>query len=108
MAEKRTLGPSSDIPLGEGRTYTVDGHEFAVFRTRTGQLFATQARCPHKGGPLSDGLLGPKSLICPLHEWHFDLATGSAIHGECGIQVYAISEDPEGMMTLALDKPSSA
>ena len=102
MAEKRTLGPSADIPLGEGRTYTVDGREVAVFRTRSGQLFATQARCPHKGGPLSDGLLGPKSLICPLHEWHFDLATGQALQGECGIAVYHISEDPEGMLTLEL------
>lgn len=102
MAEKRTLGPASEIPLGEGRTYTVAGHDVAVFRTRSGQLFATQARCPHKNGPLADGLLGSKSIICPLHEWHFDLATGKAIHGDCSIAVYAISEDPEGMITLEL------
>jgi len=102
MAEKRTLGPAEEIPLGEGRTYSVAGHDIAVFRTRSGGLYATQARCPHKRGPLADGLLGPTSIICPLHEWQFDLTTGSVIHGECGIAVYPVSLDPEGRITLEL------
>jgi nitrite reductase (NADH) small subunit len=53
----------------------------AVFHTRAGDVFATQAQCPHKAGPLADGMVGDATLVCPLHDWRFDLATGTAISG---------------------------
>jgi nitrite reductase (NADH) small subunit len=62
----------------------------AVFHTRAGELFATQATCPHRGGPLADGLLGGCTLICPLHGWKFDLANGAVLRGECGLTTYAV------------------
>ncbi len=46
------------IPLGEARVFRVDGREVAVFRCRSGEVFATSAECPHRGGPLADGLVG--------------------------------------------------
>ena len=65
MAEL-TLGPLSAIPPGEGRNFVSLGEKIAVFRTRGGEVFAVQAECPHRGGPLADGLLGGTTLICPL------------------------------------------
>ena len=50
-----TIGSIHDIPLGEGRTYAVDGDMVAVFRLRDGSVRALSAVCPHKGGPLADG-----------------------------------------------------
>lgn len=77
------LGPATDIPEGEGRSFVVDGLVVAVFRTRSGEVFATQPDCPHRGGPLADGLVGAGQLICPLHSYKFDLATGRALGAEC-------------------------
>ena len=83
-----TLGSIDAIPEGEGRTFSVGSRRIAVFRSREGGLFATQAECPHRGGPLADGLLGGSTLICPLHAWTFDLRTGQATTGECGLKTY--------------------
>jgi nitrite reductase [NAD(P)H] small subunit len=77
------LGPLATIPLGEGRVFRVGGEEVAVFRARNGQVFATQASCPHRSGPLADGLLGDDCVVCPLHGYAFDLQTGEARSGEC-------------------------
>ena len=89
------LGPVSDIPLGEGRVYEVAGEKVAVFHTRTGQVHAVQAQCPHKAGPLADGLLGGSTLICPLHGWKFDLATGKALFGDCDLKTFPVHLDGE-------------
>ena len=52
------LGSVSRIPLGQGRCYVVGAEEIAVFRQRDGRLFATQNRCPHRQGALSEGGMG--------------------------------------------------
>jgi nitrite reductase (NADH) small subunit len=90
---ERSLGPVDRIPLGQGRVYSVDGEDIAVFRTRGGQVYAVQAACPHRAGPLADGLVGGTTLICPLHGWKFDLATGEALFGECGVKTYQVRID---------------
>jgi len=87
------LGPATDIPPGEGRVYQIDGERIAVFRTRTEEVYAVQAECPHKRGPLADGLVGGGTLICPLHGWKFDLKTGHALFGDCGLKTYPVSVD---------------
>ena len=86
------LGSVDKIPLGQGRTYIVDGQEIAVFRQRDGKLFATQNRCPHKNGPLSEGIVGANKVVCPLHAHKFDLASGAGSEpGEC-VKVYQVVE----------------
>ena len=86
------LGSVEKIALGQGRCYLVGGEEIAVFRQRDGQLFATQNRCPHKQGPLSEGVAGGGKVICPLHSHKFDLASGAGSEpGEC-VKVYAVRE----------------
>lgn len=106
MTKHYKLGIVSQIPLGEGRTFHVGARKFAVFHTREGELFATQANCPHRKGPLADGLLGRSTLVCPLHEWQFDLSSGKTLNGSCDIAVYAVSRGPNGELTLELPPES--
>jgi nitrite reductase (NADH) small subunit len=96
------LGPADFIPAGEGRTFAASGEKIAVFRTRTGAIFAVQAECPHRGGPLADGLVGGTVVICPLHSWKFDLTTGEALFGDCGIKTYLVRVDEAGEIVLTL------
>ncbi|MBV9709250.1 MAG: Rieske (2Fe-2S) protein, partial [Chloroflexi bacterium] len=86
------LGPVSSIPLGEGRSFLVDDLVVAVFHTRGGEVFATQSTCTHKGGPLADGLIGAGKLICPLHAYKFELATGQPLGHTCAaLKTYPVS-----------------
>ena len=79
------LGSIDRIPPGEGQTFLVAGREIAVFRARgTDAVRATQARCPHKAGLLADGIVGDGKVICPLHSYEFDLATGTPLGNICG------------------------
>jgi nitrite reductase (NADH) small subunit len=102
MTRKYKLGLASQIPSGEGRTFHVDGAEVAVFRTRDDEIFATQTKCPHKGGPLADGLVGNKHLICPLHELRFDLTTGQAVGSDACITIYSVTREATGELTVEL------
>lgn len=97
-----TLGPLTAIPEGEGRTFELGGLRVAVFRDRDGSLAATQAQCPHRGGPLADGLLGGGTLICPLHSLKFDLATGQALNGDCSLKVYPVRLSATGQLQIEL------
>jgi nitrite reductase (NADH) small subunit len=97
-----TLGPITAIPAGEGRTFQVGSTEIAVFRGRKGEVFATQASCPHRGGPLADGLLGGGTLICPLHSLKFDLLSGKSSTGECSLKTYAARLNGAGQILIDL------
>ncbi|EHB58420.1 Rieske (2Fe-2S) iron-sulfur domain protein [Mycolicibacterium rhodesiae JS60] len=70
-----------DVPMGEGRTFTVDGQQIAVFRLRNGSLRALGAVCPHRGGPLADGLIDDEVVVCPLHGYAFDMSSGVEVSG---------------------------
>lgn len=96
------LGPFDAIPPGEGRAFAAAGARVAVFHARDGRVFAVQAECPHRGGPLSDGLIGGGTLICPLHSWKFDLESGAALTGECGLKTYPARVDGDGFVVLTV------
>lgn len=96
------LGPVSQIPLGEGRAFEVGGHHVAVFRLRTGGLAATQAECPHRAGPLADGIVGLDSVVCPLHARRFALSTGLADVGDCDIAVHPCRLDAHGDILVSV------
>jgi nitrite reductase (NADH) small subunit len=102
------LGPVDRIPPGEGQTFRVEGHEVAVFRARvTDELFATQARCPHKQGLLADGILGDGKVICPLHSYTFDLATGTPLGNTCpSLRTYRTEVTPDRRVLLWLTTPA--
>jgi nitrite reductase [NAD(P)H] small subunit len=86
------LGALDKIPVGQGRCYIVGGQELAVFRQRDGRLFATQNRCPHKQGPLSEGIVGDGKVICPLHFHKFDLAEGKGHEPNECVRTFPVTE----------------
>jgi nitrite reductase (NADH) small subunit len=69
----------SDVPvLGARRVSRAQGLDVAVFRNEQDEVFALLDRCPHKGGPLSQGLVFERHVACPLHNWRIALDTGQA------------------------------
>ena len=96
------LGSVAAIPLGQGRCYLLGATEIAIFRQRDRRLFAIQNRCPHRQGPLAEGVIGANRVICPLHAHQFNLETGTGNEpGEC-VQVYAVQE-VNGDILLSLE-----
>ena len=87
-----TVGMVEDVPLGEGRTFVVAGTQVAVFRLRDGSLHATQAACPHAGGPLADGLTDVDVLVCPLHQYAYRWSDGASTSGAAPITTYPVRE----------------
>lgn len=72
------IGAIADIPLRGARVVKSAAGCIAVFRTAENEAFAVDDKCPHKGGPLSQGLVHSKSVTCPLHNWVIALDTGAA------------------------------
>ena len=73
------VGVINDIPkLGARVINTPDG-DIAVFRTADDEIFALRDKCPHKGGPLSQGIVHGKRVACPLHDWKIHLDSGDAV-----------------------------
>lgn len=103
MASEHMIGHVSQIPPGEGRTFDLHGLRVAVFHTRDGQVFATQASCPHRGGPLADGLTDETSVVCPLHDRIYDLRSGAGIGTDCNIATYPVRLGADGMIRLVPD-----
>ena len=81
-----------DIPPGEGRTFVVAGTQVAVFRLRNGSLHATQAVCPHAGGPLADGQTDVDVLVCPLHLYAYRWTDGASTSGAASIRLFPVRE----------------
>jgi nitrite reductase (NADH) small subunit len=79
MSEWKKICNVTDIPvLGARRVARHQGMDVAVFRTEQDEVFALLDRCPHKGGPLSQGIVFGTSVACPLHNWTIGLADGCA------------------------------
>jgi len=69
-----------DIPLREGRAVRVGNREIAIFHL-TDRFLAIENRCPHKSGPLADGIISGTTVVCPLHAWKMSLETGKGVGG---------------------------
>mgnify|MGYP003439658393 CR=1 FL=1 len=79
MSEWKEICRVDDIPvLGARRVARAKGPEVALFRNAEGEVFALLDRCPHKGGPLSQGIVFGESVACPLHNWTIGLIDGCA------------------------------
>ena len=77
MAQHK-IAKISDIPEGQGKTFTVEGQEVAVFN-KGGQFFAIDNTCLHKAGPLGEGSLEDETVTCPLHGWQYNITTGECL-----------------------------
>jgi nitrite reductase (NADH) small subunit len=78
-----------DVPLGEGRVVTLDGRRVALFRAAAG-WYALDAACPHRGGPLADGIVCDRAVICPLHDRRYDLASGAPLGAGDPVAAHAV------------------
>ena len=68
----------TDIPKLGSRVVKTDTVDIAVFRTASDEVFALKDECPHRKGPLSQGIVHDRTVTCPLHNWKIDLASGEA------------------------------
>ncbi|MFG8631412.1 nitrite reductase small subunit NirD [Pseudomonas aeruginosa] len=85
-------------PLGSGPK-----GDIAIFRAADDQVFALDDRCPHKGGPLSQGLIYGKRVACPLHNWQIELESGEAVAPDQGCAHRHPVRVENGRVLLGLD-----
>lgn len=78
------IGSLDDIPQRGARCVKTAFGKIAVFRTASDDVFAMDDRCPHRGGPLSQGIVHGNSVTCPLHNWVIALDTGKALGADEG------------------------
>ena len=97
---ERAVAQLTEIPAGEGRNFALGELRIAVFHSRDGSVFATQADCPHRGGPLADGLTDGDTVVCPLHDRVYSLRTGAGIAADCGIRIYPARCDDRGTILV--------
>jgi nitrite reductase (NADH) small subunit len=76
--------PIDSIRTRGCRVVQTERGQIAVFRTHADEIFALDNRCPHKGGPLSEGIVHGHHVTCPLHNWVIDLADGQATGADTG------------------------
>lgn len=112
MTEWKTICRVEDIPvLGARRVSRPQGMDVAVFRNSEDKVFALLDRCPHKGGPLSQGIVFGTSVACPLHNWKIGLCDGQASAPDegctpkfaCKVEAGEVFLDAGELATLALD-----
>ncbi|OJH43733.1 nitrite reductase small subunit NirD [Paracoccus sp. SM22M-07] len=92
-----------DIPRQGARLIRTAAGCVALFRTADDRVFALDDRCPHKGGPLSEGIVHGHQVTCPLHNWVFDLNTGTALGADEGtVRTWPVRVD-DGRVLISTD-----
>jgi nitrite reductase (NADH) small subunit len=99
------LGELEAIPRLGARVVRSPGGDIAVFRTADDRVFALNDRCPHKGGPLSQGIVHGERVTCPLHNWVIDLASGEATGPDTGCTHSYVVRVERGRVCLDLGPP---
>ena len=108
MSEWKSICRVEDIPvLGARRVARDNAVAVAVFRTADDTVFALLDLCPHKGGPLSMGLVSGQSVACPLHNWNIGLADGCARSPDVGCTPRFSTKVEAGVVHLDLDELNS-
>ncbi|MDF0543274.1 nitrite reductase small subunit NirD [Sphingobium sp. H39-3-25] len=103
MTDWIDIGTLSDIPVRGARTVQIEGYdEIAVFRTGDDHVFALVNKCPHKQGPLSQGIVHGHSVACPLHNWNIALATGEAQGADKGCTPTIAVKQEDGRIMIAV------
>ena len=97
MAEVR-VASARDVPEGKGIVVDVEGHRLAIFRDG-GAFFALDETCPHRGGPLHEGVIREGVVACPWHLWQFDLRNGaSPVNPLSRVQTYQTRVDGDDLL----------
>ncbi len=104
------IGAIEDVPLRGARLVKTRAGCVAVFRTGEAEVFAASNACPHKGGPLAEGIVHGTRVTCPLHNWVFDLETGTAVGEDARITTYPVRIEAGRILIdgTSLDQRSAA
>lgn len=97
------VGNLEDIPRQGSRIINTSTGEIALFRSVDDQVFALKNRCPHKNGPLSQGIVHGTRVTCPLHSWVIDLESGEAIAPDSGCAHRYEVRVAHGMVLMSLE-----
>lgn len=102
------VGEMGSIPQRGARKLCTRDGPVAIFRTSEDDVFALADRCPHRGGPLSEGIVSGRSVTCPLHSWNIDLASGEAAAPDEGHAQAIPVKVEDGMIFVALQPADEA
>lgn len=100
------IGRLEDIPLRGARCVKNGDMTIAIFRTADDQVFALEDKCPHKNGPLSQGIVHDGCVTCPLHNWVISLESGLAQGADEGETLTFPVKIEDGKILLSIDKLS--
>jgi nitrite reductase (NADH) small subunit len=96
------IGPMEDIPRQGARVVKTATGDIALFRTVDDEVFALRDKCPHKGGPLSQGIVSGRRVACPLHDWKISLDSGQAVAPDEGCAARFAVRVQDGRISLCL------
>ena len=96
------VGKVTDIPKLGARVVETSRGDIGVFRTADDEVFALRDKCPHKNGPLSQGIVHGKRVTCPLHSWKIELESGEAVAPDVGCAAKYETKVEDGVIFLAL------
>lgn len=99
------IGDLSEIPRLGARSVKTEAGDVAVFRNATDEVFALRDQCPHKSGPLSQGIVHGTSVTCPLHSWVISLQSGQAMGLDKGCTPRFAVKVEHGRVLLAAASP---
>ncbi|MFD1625338.1 nitrite reductase small subunit NirD [Azospirillum griseum] len=102
------VGRVEDIPVRGSRVIRTPDGDVALFRTADDAVFALRDRCPHKNGPLSQGIVHGQRVTCPLHNWVIELSTGEAVAPDVGNAGHIPVRVEDGAVSVALELATAA
>jgi len=95
---------AENIPLREGRSVQIGDQELAIFNLGDDRYVAVDNACPHRGGPLCDGIVSGDTVVCPLHGWKISLETGGVLKPDICVRVetYPVTVD-DGVISVQIE-----
>ena len=96
------VGKVEEIPQQGARVVETPDGDIGVFRTVDDEVFALRDRCPHKQGPLSQGIVHGKRVTCPLHNWNIELENGEAVAPDKGCAASFPTKVEDGVVFISL------
>jgi nitrite reductase (NADH) small subunit len=102
MSDWKKICAVEEIPLLGARVVKAEPFDIALFRDGAGEVFALRDKCPHKGGPLSQGIVAGKHVTCPMHAWKIGLSDGEALAPDKGCAKHHPVRVEDGVVYLQL------
>ena len=93
---------TDEIGVGQGRCFLIGSRKIALFRSRSGTVHALDAVCPHRAGPLAEGIIGHDIVVCPMHGYKFSLLDGRGLDNGFAVTSYP-SQIRNGDIYISLD-----